>query len=282
MDAENDNVNVSRSTIAIVGAGNIGTAIADGLLASGNYPPGRLVLTRRTVGELARLQEMGCVVSRDNREAARRADVVVIAVQPHQIDGVLDEIAPELSPGSCVLISVVTGVEIGQIAARVAPGVVVVRAMPNTAIAVRESMTCLAAGDAGESGLEAARAIFGTVGKTLVIREEAMTAATALGACGVAFFLRAIRAASQGGIEIGFHSEEAIEIAAQTARGAATLLLTRRHHPEFEIDRVTTPKGCTIAGLNQMEHDGFSSAMIRGIVLSSAKAAELYKGAGRE
>ena len=103
-----------------------------------------------------------------------------------------------------------------------------------------------------------------------------MIAATALGACGIAFFLRAIRAASQGGIEIGFHAHEALAIAAQTARGAATLLLSGEHHPESEIDRVTTPRGCTIAGLNHMEHEGFSSAMIKGITTSAQKAANLY------
>jgi pyrroline-5-carboxylate reductase len=273
---------VNRPSIAIIGAGNIGIAIARGLLSSGQYVPGAVALTRRKVHALDELQARGCPVGRDNREAASRAGAVVVAVQPQQMDGVLDEIAPVLSPDSQVVISVVTGVSIAQIASRVGAGVRIVRAMPNTAISVRESMTCLAARDAGDEGLAVGRAIFDTVGKTIVVAEEEMTAATALAACGVAFFLRAIRAASQGGIEIGFHSEDAIEMAAQTARGAATLLLAEKTHPEFEIDRVTTPKGCTIAGLNQMEHDGFSSAMIKGIVLSAAKAAELYKGdAGR-
>ena len=102
-----------------------------------------------------------------------------------------------------------------------------------------------------------------------------MISATALGACGIAFFLRAIRAASQGGIEIGFHSEDALAMAAQVAKGAASLLLNKDHHPEYEIDKVTTPRGCTISGLNQMEHEGFSSAMIKGIVTSAEKAARL-------
>ena len=93
---------------------------------------------------------------------------------------------------------------------------------------------------------------------------------------GIAFFLRAVRSASQGGIEIGFHADEALVIAAQTARGAASLLLSMENHPEYEIDKVTTPRGCTIAGLNQMEHAGFSSAMIRGIVASADKASKLY------
>ena len=105
-----------------------------------------------------------------------------------------------------------------------------------------------------------------------------MVPATALCACGIAFFLRAIRAASQGGIEIGFHADEAITLAAQTARGAAALLLEFGSHPETEIDKVTTPKGCTIYGLNEMENRGFSSAMIRGIITASEKAGALYHG----
>ena len=104
-----------------------------------------------------------------------------------------------------------------------------------------------------------------------------MSAATALGACGIAYFLRAIRAASQGGIEVGFSAGDALKIASQTAKGAATLLLSSGNHPEQEIDKVTTPLGCTISGLNQMEHEGFSSAMIQGIRLSAEKAARLYR-----
>lgn len=103
-----------------------------------------------------------------------------------------------------------------------------------------------------------------------------MIPATALCACGVAFFLRSIRAASQGGIEIGFHPEEALLLAAHTAKGAAALLVEEDRHPESEIDRVTTPRGCTIAGLNEMEHQGFSSALIKGILTSAHKAAGLY------
>ena len=158
-----------------------------------------------------------------------------------------------------------------------------VRAVPNTAIAVRESMTCLASDESDGPAIEVAKSIFETVGKTIIIAEEEMIAATALAACGVAFFLRAIRAASQGGIEIGFHSQDALAIAAQTARGAASLLLTTEHHPEYEIDIVTTPRGCTIAGLNQMEHEGFSSAMIKGITVSAERASRLYtSGRGEE
>ena len=142
------------------------------------------------------------------------------------------------------------------------------RAAPSGNVAALESGSHQAIG--------AAQPLFDTLGRTLVLDEEQMIAATALGACGIAFFLRAVRAASQGGIEVGLHNDEALLIAAQTARGAASLVLSRQHHPEGEIDRVTTPRGCTIAGLNRMEHEGFSSAMIRGIVTSAEKAALLY------
>jgi pyrroline-5-carboxylate reductase len=149
--------------------------------------------------------------------------------------------------------------------------------MPNTAAALCESMTCLSSLSQFTQGLKTAQSLFENVGKTLVIDETQMASATALCACGVAFFLRAIRAASQGGIEIGFHSDEAFTISAQTARGAATLLLDNDTHPEAEIDLVTTPMGATIAGLNEMEHQGFSSAMIKGITTSTEKVTGLFK-----
>jgi pyrroline-5-carboxylate reductase len=262
--------------ITIIGAGNIGTAIAYGLESSGRFAAGEIILTRRKVHLLETCKERGFVVASNNREAVSASDVIVIAVEPQQIDGVLAEISPVLVATKHIIISVVTGVSTQQIASQISEGIAVVRAMPNTAIAVRESMTCIACNGGDGEAIEVARSIFDTVGKTLVIAEEEMIAATALGACGVAFFLRAIRAASQGGIEIGFHFRDALDIAAQTARGAATLLLTTENHPEHEIDRVTTPRGCTIAGLNRMEHEGFSSAMIKGITVSADIAAQLY------
>ena len=267
---------MSSARIAIIGAGHIGISIANGLVESGRFAPEDISLTRRRIRLLDDMRDRGFRVVGDSREGIRLADVVIVAVEPQQVDAVLAEIAPDLVPGRHIVISIVTGVSIRQIVGRIGKDIAVVRAMPNTAIAVRESMTCLASNGASEEVLETAQSVFGTVGKTLVIDEEEMIAATALGACGIAFFLRAIRAASQGGIEIGFHSEDALVIAAQTAKGAASLLLTAGEHPEHEIDKVTTPRGCTIAGLNQMEHEGFSSAMIRGITVSASKAAKLY------
>lgn len=262
--------------IAILGAGNLGTAIAEGLLASELFDPGRITVTRRRIDLLSELADEGVRTTSDNRDAVQGAGVVLVCVQPQQLDGLLDEVAPELEPDRQIVVSTVSGATIRAIRDHVGTNVPVIRAMPNLGIAIRESMTCLAADQSSMEAVPRARAVFDTVGECVVIPEELMIPATALAACGVAFFLRAIRAASQGGIEIGFHADEAIRMAAQTAKGAADLVLAHGTHPETEIDKVTTPKGCTIAGLNEMENRGFSSAMIRGIVLSAERAAALY------
>jgi pyrroline-5-carboxylate reductase len=147
----------------------------------------------------------------------------------------------------------------------------IARAMPNTAIAIQESMTCLSSLEVDEEGVKYLEDLFNQLGKAVWIDEKLMDAATVLGACGTAFAMRYIRANIQGGIEIGFSAAVASLIAAQTVKGAAELLLKKGTHPEQEIDKVTTPKGCTIAGLNEMEHQGFSSSLIKGIVSSYEK-----------
>ena len=164
-----------------------------------------------------------------------------------------------------------TGVSIDKIQNVIGDHIPIVRIMPNTAVAICESMTCLAADDEHLDSLAVVQKVFDQLGQTLIVKESLIAPATALCGSGLAFFLRAVRAASQGGTEIGFHAEEAILLAAQTARGAASLTLESEMHPESEIDKVTTPKGITISGLNEMEHRGFSSAMIRAIVRSANK-----------
>jgi len=262
--------------LAILGGGNIGLALARGLVAAGIYTPDRITITRRQAALLEEARLDGFAVQADNHGAVRTSRIVVIAVQPQQLEDVLLEIRGDLVPAEHLLISLVSGVSIAEILRHVGRHMPVVRAMPNTAIAIRESMTCLSATRTDSPALPVAAALFSAVGKTLVIPEEHMIPATALCACGIAFFLRSIRAASQGGTEIGFHPHEALLLAAQTAKGAASLLLSASGHPESEIDKVTTPRGCTIAGLNRMEHEGFSSAMIKGITTSAAKAGRLY------
>ncbi len=265
--------------LAILGCGNLGSAMARGLMQSKKYQPQQITLTRRHLEPLQEFKEQGFLVEKDNLVAVRRAEVLLITVEPQKMNALLEEIKEAIDVDRHILISCVTGVSIEQIQRHLKKEAVIVRAMPNTAIAIRQSMTCIATDNhQNDEALRIAQELFNTVGRTMVINEEQMAAATALGACGIAFFLRAIRAASQGGIEIGFHSDKALYIAAQTALGAAALLLENKNHPEAEIDRVTTPRGITISGLNQMEHEGFSSAMIRGIVTSFEKAAKIYQG----
>lgn len=263
--------------IAVLGGGNLGRALALGWVAAGRVEPGDVHVTRRETEKIEDLAEVGFVVGSDNRAAVAESDVIVLAVQPQQVDDLVREIVAGIEADRHRVISVVSGASIASLREALGEGVPIVRAMPNTAVSIGESMTCLAAEDGTDEALDEAVALFDAVGETLIIREEMMIPATALCACGVAFFLRCVRAASQGGIEIGFHPEEALLLAGQTARGAAALSLQRGTHPESEIDRVTTPRGCTIAGLNEMEHRGLSSAFIKGLIVSARAAEGLYQ-----
>lgn len=257
--------------IAILGAGKLGTAIAEGLIQSGRYTSEQITLTAKKNTALK-----GLNVSTDNRSVVENHSIIFICVLPQQLDTLLHEISPSIRPHHQV-ISTVTGVSIASLRNHLGHACSVLRAMPNTAISIRQSMTCICRDEhTRNETAEFAQSVFSLLGQCMEVRESQMEAATALCACGIAFFMRAIRAASQGGIEIGFHAEQALQMAAQTALGAAALLLEKGNHPEHEIDHVTSPQGCTIAGLNQMEHAGFSSAMIKGITTSAEKAKLLY------
>lgn len=257
--------------IAILGGGNLGIAMAEGLVNSGFIHPGHLIVTRRNIAALQSLEQTGVLISNNNAEAVQYADWIILAVKPFQVKEVLDEVRPYLDVKRHALISVVTGVWIEDLRKLTQPSLALFRAMPNTAIAIQESMTCICS-DAADAEQEAyVTALFDQLGRSVLIEEKLMDAATVLGACGTAYAMRYIRANIQGGIEIGFSAKVASLIAAQTVKGAAELLLQKNTHPEQEIDKVTTPKGCTIAGLNEMEHQGFSSSLIKGIVTSYKK-----------
>lgn len=259
-----------KKKIAIIGGGNLGLAIAEGLLESGFVHPEHIIITRRNIQHLTAIEAKGVLVSNRNEEALQYADWIILAVKPFQIKEVLQQIQPHITSHH-VIVSVVTGVWLKEMREIVGTAVPLFRAMPNTAIAIQESMTCICSDQGNEEQNQYVMDLFGQLGKTVVIDEKLMDAATVLGACGTAFAMRYIRANIQGGIEIGFDANTASLIAAQTVKGAADLLLKRKTHPEAEIDKVTTPRGCTIAGLNEMEHEGFSSSLIRGIAASYKK-----------
>jgi pyrroline-5-carboxylate reductase len=256
--------------IAIIGGGNLGSAIAEGLLNSKFSKPSEIMVTKRNMTTIQSLKTKGIEVTTDNAAAVKRSEVILLAVKPFQVNEVLEGIRKELG-GTKLLISVVTGISINDIRSVIKKNIPVFRAMPNTAIAIRESITCICSQESAAADSNYVRELFSTLGKVVTIDEKLMEAATILGACGTAYAMRYIRASIQGGIEIGFDAATASLIAAQTVKGAAELLLQKGTHPEQEIDKVTTPKGCTIAGLNEMEHQGFSSSLIKGIMTSYKK-----------
>jgi pyrroline-5-carboxylate reductase len=266
----------NKNSIAILGSGNMGLYIAKGLTNSGIYNASSITLTRRNLSALDSYKEKGFQVGNDNILAAKNADIIVLGVLPQQLNNVLDEISSVIDESKHLIISIISGVSCDDIKKRLNKNVEVVRVMPNTAIAINESMTCIAADAVKVENLELVKNIFNTVGKVIVIKEDLMPAATALCSSGIAFYLRAVRAATEAGVQLGFHADEALAMAAQTVKGSADLIIQLNTHPEVLIDKVTSPKGCTIAGLNEMEHNGFSSAFIKGITLAANKAGNLY------
>ena len=264
---------LTNKNIAIIGAGNLGLAITKGLLKSGLLSQNKLTITRRKLDGLEEFTKQGIVVTSDNQEAVEKADIVLLAVQPQQLRNVAEEIKGVLN--NKLIISTLTGVKLNMLESQLGNNNRVIRAMPNTALAVQQSMTCIST-NASKEDIELVQSIFSVLGETIVIDDELMQAATVLGASGIAFWLRLIRATTQGGIQLGFDAPEAQKIAVQTCMGAASLLSNGSStHPEAEIDKVTTPKGCTISGLNEMEHKGMSSALIQGLVTSFKKINEI-------
>ncbi len=262
---------MNTKKIAIIGGGNLGTAIAEGLLKSGFAKPAQITITRRTLSRLEELKAKGVTVTSDNALAIRESEVIIVALKPFNVKEVLTELKNSFDPNKHIVISVVTGIFLTDLSSIFDKSIPIFRAMPNTAIAIQESVTCLCSQGASTDQSSYVKELFDQLGITIPIDEKLMDAATVLGPCGIAYALRFIRAATQGGIEIGFDAKTASLIAAQTVKGAAELLLKGNRHPEEEIDKVTTPKGCTIVGLNEMEHRGFSSSLIRGIGASFNK-----------
>ena len=255
--------------IAIIGTGNLGKSIAKGLITTDAITS--LYLTKRNLSDIQSFEGYKNVhLTSDNIEAVKQSDILIFAVQPAHFEEILQSIKPYLTEKH-VLISTITGFTILKIEAEVGEQNFIIRAMPNTAIAVGKSMTCLCANANGEKRIKIAEAIFNRLGHSLTIPESQMQAATVVCASGIAFWMRLIRATTQAAIQLGFDAKEAQELAMHTSEGAANLLITTGNHPEEEIDKVTTPMGCTIEGLNEMEHKGLSSSLIQGMVTSFKK-----------
>lgn len=264
--AENKQIDMK---IAVIGAGNMGGATALGLAAA--FPDARICCTARHASTLEKFSARGLQTSLDNLAAAREAEIVILGVKPWLAQGVLQQLRPALS--GKILISLVAGIPAdemrGWLAGSGLSGAYTV--IPNLAIEYRESMTFIHELSGTPETLRTVRMLFDATGRSAVVDEKRLNAGMMLASCGIAFALRYVRAAAEGGVELGLYPREAIEAALQTVKGAAVLLEARGTHPEAEIDRVTTPGGITIKGLNAMEEAGFTAAVIAGLKAWSPK-----------
>lgn len=252
----------------------MGGAIARGLAADAEFAAScALAVSNRTQGKLDALKaEFPAVeVSTDNREVVAGADVVVFAVKPWLIDAVADGLRPALNAGQ-LMVSVAAGVpfshlrELFAFPDGTAP---LFRVIPNTAISIAESMTAIASDGASAEQQAVVSGIFDRLGASVMVEERLMAAATSLCSCGMAYAMRYMRAAMEAGVELGLYPDQAKRMVAQTVKGAADLLMASGGHPEAEIDKVTTPGGVTIRGLNRMEACGFTNAVIEGHKVSA-------------
>ena len=261
--------------VAIIGAGSLGQSIAKGLLK--NKVVSSLYLTKRNTNSITDFNAYDEVtLTSDNEKAVKNSEILIFAVQPRHLKGILDKLKYKFKRNQ-IIISVITGFSLAKIEHIIGIKHYIIRAMPNTAASVGQSMTCISANEKGKEKIELAKTIFNSLGSSMVIPEEQLQAATVICASGIAFWMRLIRATTQGAIQLGFEADEAHELAMQTCFGAASLLKESGNHPEAEIDRVTTPGGCTIEGLNEMEHQGLSSSLIKGINKSFDKINQIKK-----
>jgi pyrroline-5-carboxylate reductase len=259
----------------IGGAGMMGRALVEGLLQEGVLAPANVVVTARSQKSLNRLSNLDVVTTLDNCDAVSKADVVVLAVHPDQALPCLSACAAHFRPEQ-LLISVVTAMPLAKLKAAAGGEVPVIRAMPNIAATVRCSVTTLTFGpEVTDEQLAFAEQIFGVVGDVFPTEEKHLNACTGLGACGPAFAFKMIESLAEGGVKMGLPRDVSRRMAAGVLRGAAELVLKTGKHPAELKDEVTTPGGCTIDGIAQLEERGLPIALIAAVEVSTRKAAEL-------
>ena len=206
-------------------------------------------------------------VTSDNSEAVAGVDIVVLAVKPWLVGEVLNKLQLKETQ---MLISIAAGIKLGDLWQLLGQkGNPLFRVIPNTAISEMQSMTLVSCSQASQEQIQLVLDIFSEMGLAMLIPEEKMAAATAMTSCGIAYALKYIQAAMQAGIELGVRPKDGMRMVAQSLKGAAELILANDTHPSVEIDKVCTPGGLTIKGINQLEHDGFTSALINAIKISA-------------
>ncbi|WP_018464336.1 pyrroline-5-carboxylate reductase family protein [Segatella paludivivens] len=254
--------------ISIIGAGAMGGAFAEGLLKSESINAADVTVANPHTDKLEKFASLGASITTDNKVAAIDADIVAIVVKPWLVEKVIEEIKPILDYKKQIIINMAAAISSAQLFEWAAKGEekpAIFQIIPNIAIAVKASMTFIVPCNASDEQTNMVKGIFDNVGQTYLTDEQHLGAGTTLASCGIAYAMRYFRAASEGGVELGFKADIAKDIVLQTVKGAVELLQANGNHPEAEIDKVTTPGGLTIKGLNEMEHAGFTSAVIRGL-----------------
>lgn len=254
--------------VAIIGAGNMGGAIARGMAQGSLIRPADITISNPSEGKLRAIKEFNPQIKTtcNNQEAINEADLIILAVKPWFIKEVIEGLT--LQTEKQIIASVAAGIPFAEYEQWIGEKATIFRIIPNTAISQMQSMTLLASHNASKEQEALLANIFNEMGVAMLIDEKQMGAATALTSCGIAYVLKYIQAAMQAGVEMGIYPKDAARMVAQSVKGAAELILTNESHPSVEIDKVTTPGGLTIKGINELEHGGFTSAIINAMKAS--------------
>lgn len=274
---------LSDKKLVLLGAGKLGGILLRAFLKQGLFVSNRVIATVKHAERAAALaKELGIAVTADNREAVKGADIVLLTIKPQTVAEVLQEIAPEIGADTLV-VSVAASVPAGFVEQQLAAAtsgkrdqVPVVRAMPNTPAAVHCGMTALCGGTyASPHHLDVARTMFDAVGRTIVLDEKHMDAVTGLSASGPAFAYIILESLAEAGVKVGLPRDVATLLAAQTMKGAASVVLETGDHPALLKDAVTTPAGCTIDGILELEEGKLRVTLIKAVVKATSRAGEL-------
>jgi pyrroline-5-carboxylate reductase len=263
--------------IVIIGGGNIGGAIARGLAQGSFFKPSDITVVDIQAAPLQALKTFNPEINTEmeNYSSIADADMILLAVKPWLLKNVILDIKFHLDYNKQILLSVAAGITIEDMLQSLIKKSekntlpVLFRLVPNTAIAVKQSVTLMSSNNASSEQEALLLNIFNELGCAFLLEESKLGAGTAMTSCGIAYLFRYVRAAMQAGVELGFYPKEAQDMIVKTMQGAAALLDETKENPEVEIDRVTTPGGITIKGLNELEANGFTTAIVRAIKASS-------------
>ncbi|MCB9624449.1 MAG: pyrroline-5-carboxylate reductase [Sandaracinus sp.] len=261
--------------IGVIGAGNMGTTILEGLLDAGAADPSQLMASDPREARRKELTDRGVKTTASNLEVARFAQLLVLATKPQVFDRMLAEIAPGTGPETLV-VSIAAGIPIDAIETQLAPGTRVIRTMPNTPALVGAGATAIAPGaHVSDEDLATVEALFASVGITEVLDESLMDAVTGLSGSGPAFIFVIIDALSDAGVKVGLHRSTAQRLAAQTVLGAAKMLIETGEHPGQLKDMVASPGGTTIAGLHTLEAGGLRKTLMDAVENATLRSKQL-------